>query len=118
MGTLKRNQQTEKKKNAQMLEEARKREVLMDGDASQLKVSDFFDFYIYKATITSLYQPCLVIWPGFCPIIDPHRFQVYHYCPLANGFWSASLFFQSLSPSQRKISYSFNVQPPYMNKPL
>lgn len=37
MGTLKRNQQTEKKKNAQMLEEARKREVLMDGDASQLK---------------------------------------------------------------------------------
>ncbi|GAB1606323.1 ELKS/Rab6-interacting/CAST family member 1 isoform X1, partial [Argonauta hians] len=37
MGTLKRNQQTEKKKNAQMLEEARKREVLMDGDATQLK---------------------------------------------------------------------------------
>ena len=38
MGTLKRNQQTEKTKNAQMLEEARKRETEVSDDASQLKV--------------------------------------------------------------------------------
>ena len=38
MGTLKRNQQTEKNKNAQMLEEARKRETEVSGDATQLKV--------------------------------------------------------------------------------
>ncbi|XP_059151047.1 ELKS/Rab6-interacting/CAST family member 1-like [Physella acuta] len=36
MGTLKRNQQTEKKKNAQLLEEARKREDSMTDDASHL----------------------------------------------------------------------------------
>ncbi|XP_070192869.1 ERC protein 2-like isoform X2 [Littorina saxatilis] len=36
MGTLKRNQQTEKKKNAQLLEEARKREDSFTDDASQL----------------------------------------------------------------------------------
>ncbi|CAG5126734.1 unnamed protein product [Candidula unifasciata] len=36
MGTLKRNQQTEKKKNAQLLEEARKREDSMTDDASSL----------------------------------------------------------------------------------
>ena len=39
MGTLKRNQQTEKKKNAQLLEEARKREDSFTDDASQLSVS-------------------------------------------------------------------------------
>ncbi|KAK7496212.1 hypothetical protein BaRGS_00012622, partial [Batillaria attramentaria] len=36
VGTLKRNQQTEKKKNAQLLEEARKREDTFTDDASQL----------------------------------------------------------------------------------
>lgn len=39
VGTLKRNQQTEKKKNAQLLEEARKREDTFTDDASQLSVS-------------------------------------------------------------------------------
>ena len=39
MGTLKRNQQTEKKKNFQLLEEARKREDLMADDADHLSVS-------------------------------------------------------------------------------
>lgn len=38
MGTLKRNQQVEKKKNANMLEEARKREDEVNEDASLLKV--------------------------------------------------------------------------------
>lgn len=47
MGTLKRNQQTEKKKNAQLLEEARKREDSMTDDASHLSVSckHFYFFY-------------------------------------------------------------------------
>ena len=39
MGTLKRSQQTEKAKNAQMLEEARKREENVSDDATSLKVS-------------------------------------------------------------------------------
>lgn len=38
VGTLKRNQQTEKKKNAQLLEEARKREDTFTDDASQLSI--------------------------------------------------------------------------------
>ena len=38
-GTLKRNQNTEKKKNAQLLEEARKREGSMTDDTQQLKVT-------------------------------------------------------------------------------
>ena len=40
MGTLKRSQQTEKKKNAQLLEEARKREDSMSDESSHLSVSD------------------------------------------------------------------------------
>ncbi|XP_076469273.1 ERC protein 2-like isoform X2 [Babylonia areolata] len=39
VGTLKRNQQTEKKKNAQLLEEARKREDSFTDDASQLSTT-------------------------------------------------------------------------------
>ena len=39
MGTLKRNQSMEKKLNANLLEEARKREDNVSTDASQLKVS-------------------------------------------------------------------------------
>lgn len=38
MGTLKRTQQIEKKKNAHLLEEARRREGDLSDDASQLKV--------------------------------------------------------------------------------
>lgn len=38
MGTLKRTQQIEKKKNAHLLEEARRREGDLSEDASQLKV--------------------------------------------------------------------------------
>ncbi len=38
MGTLKRSQQSEKKANANMLEEARKREDNVSDEASQLKV--------------------------------------------------------------------------------
>ena len=39
MGTLKRSQQIEKKKNAHLLEEARRREGDLSEDASQLKVT-------------------------------------------------------------------------------
>ena len=38
MGTLKRGQQNDKKTNANLLEEARKREEKVSDDASQLKV--------------------------------------------------------------------------------
>lgn len=44
MGTLKRSQQTEKKKNAQLLEEARKREDTFSDDASQLSVCYYYVF--------------------------------------------------------------------------
>ena len=50
MGTLKRNQQREKKNNAELLEEARKSEKSMTEDATQLQV------YLFQTPNQLLYS--------------------------------------------------------------
>ena len=81
MGTLKRNQQTEKKKNAQMLEEARKREVLMDGDASQLKVSGIFFCTYWK--FCGCWQLRLSILSYLCFFLSLFASCIFSFCSLS-----------------------------------